>query len=209
MGERIHELTTEPALACMIPVFLLAPSPPLLFMGEEFAAAQPFLFFCDFGPELAQAVTQGRREEFARFKAFSDAAARVRIPDPGDAQTFAQTKLDWESLSREPHGAFLTLYRTLLEIRRREIVPRLAGMPAEQAGYTALGSRGLSAHWTLGDGARLALIANLGAVGLENVKAPAGEILYAADAAVAERLREEGTLPPWSTLWFLAPGIPV
>jgi 1,4-alpha-glucan branching enzyme len=48
-------------------IVLLSPSPPLLFMGEEFGADTPFLFFCDFGPELAAAVTQGRRREFARF----------------------------------------------------------------------------------------------------------------------------------------------
>ena len=35
------------------PCVLLAPSIPLLFMGEEFAADTPFLFFCDFGADLA------------------------------------------------------------------------------------------------------------------------------------------------------------
>ena len=54
----------------------------MLFMGEEFAARTPFLYFCDFGPELADAVPQGRREEFGRFAAFADEAARERIPDP-------------------------------------------------------------------------------------------------------------------------------
>ncbi len=57
-------------------VLLLAPSPPMLFMGEEFAAATPFQFFCDFEGELAAAVTEGRRREFAGFAAFADPATR-------------------------------------------------------------------------------------------------------------------------------------
>ena len=48
----------------------------MLFMGEEFATTQPFLFFCDFGPELANAVTEGRRREFSRFAHFADPAVR-------------------------------------------------------------------------------------------------------------------------------------
>ena len=51
---------------------LLAPQVPLMFMGEEWDAATPFLYFCDFHGELADAVRQGRRQEFARFEAFAD-----------------------------------------------------------------------------------------------------------------------------------------
>ena len=69
-------------------ILLLAPSPPLLFMGEEFGAETPFLFFCDFEKDLAAAVTAGRRNEFARFVQFSDPAERERIPDPNAAGDF-------------------------------------------------------------------------------------------------------------------------
>src|SRR5689334_4486368 len=63
-GERIACLSCAAALRAMVAVLLLAPSPPLLFMGEEFGATTPFLFFCDFSPDLAEKVRQGRREEF-------------------------------------------------------------------------------------------------------------------------------------------------
>ena len=53
-GERIDRLASPEALRAVTAVLLLAPSPPLLFMGEEFAAPEPFLFFCDFGDDLAQ-----------------------------------------------------------------------------------------------------------------------------------------------------------
>ena len=59
-------------------------------------AAQPFPFFCDFGPDLADAVREGRRDEFARFPEFQDPAARERIPDPLADATFASAKLGWE-----------------------------------------------------------------------------------------------------------------
>ena len=56
----------------------------MLFMGEEWASARPFQFFCDFEGELAQAVRDGRRREFAKFPAFADPDVRDRIPDPND-----------------------------------------------------------------------------------------------------------------------------
>ena len=94
-GERLCSLASEQALRAATTVLLLAPAPPLLFMGEEFGAATPFLFFCDFGPQLAAAVTAGRRREFARFARFSDAQAQAQIPDPNDVHTFESSKLDW------------------------------------------------------------------------------------------------------------------
>ncbi|MDH5265284.1 MAG: malto-oligosyltrehalose trehalohydrolase, partial [Betaproteobacteria bacterium] len=88
-GERVHALADpaleRAALACL----LLSPQIPMLFMGEEWAASTPFLYFCDFGPELARAVADGRRGEFARFAAFAGEAARASIPDPGALQTWS------------------------------------------------------------------------------------------------------------------------
>ncbi|PYX83975.1 MAG: malto-oligosyltrehalose trehalohydrolase, partial [Acidobacteria bacterium] len=92
-GQRLGSITDPRALRAAITVLLLAPSPPLLFMGEEFHAHTPFLFFCDFGGELAQAVTDGRRNEFARFARFSDPATRAQIPDPIAQETFERSKL--------------------------------------------------------------------------------------------------------------------
>ena len=43
---------------------------------------RPFAFFCDFDPDLAAAVREGRRREFAHFPDFQDENARERIPDP-------------------------------------------------------------------------------------------------------------------------------
>ena len=70
-GERLTTLVDPRALEAAIALVLLCPQIPLMFMGEEFASRTPFLFFTDHHGELADAVRNGRRNEFARFPAFS------------------------------------------------------------------------------------------------------------------------------------------
>ncbi|MGE5094084.1 MAG: malto-oligosyltrehalose trehalohydrolase, partial [Betaproteobacteria bacterium] len=83
LGERLTAIAKPEALRLAVATLLLAPSVPLIFMGEEFGSRTPFLFFCDFHGELERAVREGRRKEFASFERFRDARARERIPDPG------------------------------------------------------------------------------------------------------------------------------
>src|SRR5690606_14174365 len=94
-GERLASLVEPEPLRALTAVTLLAPSVPLLFMGEEWAARDPFYFFCDFSGDLADAIRNGRRREFEHFPDFRDSATRERIPDPGAPETFHQSRLDW------------------------------------------------------------------------------------------------------------------
>jgi len=201
-GDRLSELAKPRALMSAVSVLLLAPSPPLLYMGEEFAAAQPFLFFCDFGPELANAVTEGRRKEFGKFAAFNTPEARAKIPDPNDPKTFQQSKLDWDSLQRKPHADFLKLYKELLAIRREEIIPRLADMPGGKASFETFGKRGLQAHWPLAQGDVLHLSANLGDDAIAEVEPLPGRVLYVSAPTVTAAL-DKNVLPSWSVVWSL------
>ena len=185
-------------------MLLLAPQPPMLFMGEEFAAAQPFLFFCDFGPELARAVTEGRRREFARFARFADPAARARIPDPNAETTFAACVLDWSAVERAPHNAVLELHRRLLLLRKEWIVPRLAGMDNGAPHFELLSQRALAVSWRLGDGSRLSLLANLGEEAVASPP-PGGDLIFAS-ARLDDALIKGGQLPPWSAAWHLQAG---
>ena len=174
-GERLHALA-EPAreraaLACL----LLAPQIPMLFMGEEYAASTPFLFFCDFGAELAAAVREGRRAEFARFAAFGDPAARERIPDPGALATFETSKLRWEERERSPHAERLALVRELIGLRRRHIMPRLAGT---RSGRPQIVDGVLCVTWTMGDGALLRLLAHFGSAEATLPSSLEGETLW-------------------------------
>jgi malto-oligosyltrehalose trehalohydrolase len=200
-GERITSLAPEPAVRAVLAVLLLAPSPPLLFMGEEWAASTPFLFFCDFEPELARKVTAGRRSEFGSFAAFSAPAERERIPDPSAPETFEMSKLRWEESARTRHAAWLAYYTQLLRLRREEIAPRIAGVRGDAAGFETIGATGIRAHWRLADGSCLLLEANLGpnaARGFE--PAAAVRVLF---AAPPDAFGEEDAAP-WSVRWTLA-----
>lgn len=160
MGERLSSLgVATNALKTAVALQLLTPQIPLVFMGEEEGATSPFLYFTShMQPELAKAVREGRRKEFAGFPAFADPEARSRIPDPNEEST-------WE-LSRVPEKRNQTAnewrqwYRKLLALRYQYIVPRLQG--ARSMGARVLGEGAVSAIWQMGDGARLSLYCNLG-----------------------------------------------
>jgi maltooligosyltrehalose trehalohydrolase len=124
-GERISHLATPERLALARAALLLAPQIPLLFMGEEWAASSPFLFFVDFtdDPELSRAVRDGRRREFANFKSFAEQHGERQIPDPTDEETFRLSVLDWSEATRSPHAAVRGEVRRLLRLRHDEIVP--------------------------------------------------------------------------------------
>jgi malto-oligosyltrehalose trehalohydrolase len=143
-GERLLSLSNERSLKALSAIQLLAPSPPLLFMGEEWGCQQPFLFFCDFDGELGEAVRKGRREEFSRFASF-----RNSIPDPLAESTFRQCVLDW---TRRDAG-WLSHYKKLLQLRARAIAPRRFGPGT----YRLLGERAFEVKWS-----GLTLIANCG-----------------------------------------------
>lgn len=198
-GERLHQLAPPKAVRALTAILLLAPSPPLLFMGQEWAADQPFPFFCDFGPDLAHAVTEGRRREFARFPEFNDPAARERIPDPNAADTYARAILDFGAREDTTHKPWLDLHRALLALRRREIVPRLTNLAGATARHALIGDSGLSAHWRLGDGSTLSLLANLGDSTQPTLGRPSGRLLYTTRPGI----EEDGDLPPWTVLFYL------
>lgn len=124
-GARLsHEIdaSTYRAVSALL---LLAPQTPLLFMGQEWAASSPFLFFTDHEDELGRKVTEGRREEFRSFTAFADPSRRAAIPDPQSRETFERSRLGWHEVHELPHAGVLRLYQRLLELRRA--TPALAG----------------------------------------------------------------------------------
>jgi malto-oligosyltrehalose trehalohydrolase len=146
LGDRLTTLTHPDALKAAVTLQLLAPNIPLLFMGEERMGQAPFQFFTDFHGELATAVREGRRREFAAFTRFSGAD----IPDPNAIETFDRSKV-------APTGDD-SFHRALLAVRAREIVPRLPGTRTIDA--TPISDTAMIARWRLGDGAVLAMAAN-------------------------------------------------
>jgi malto-oligosyltrehalose trehalohydrolase len=202
LGERLSVLAPPGALRLGAATLLLAPSVPMLFQGEEFAARTPFLFFCDFHGELAKAVREGRRKEFASFARFSDPAARERIPDPNADETFNASKIHWGESTLADHRAALELHRKLLAIRKRDIVPHVPGA-SHEGKFAPIGERGVAVDWVLGDGARLHLRANFGDAPLSGVPPAAGEVLHTEGVVGNASPGRGGMLGPWSGAWTL------
>ena len=173
-------------------VYLLLPQTPMLFMGEEWGATEPFPFFCDFEGALADAVREGRRSEFARFPEFQDPAQRERIPDPLAASTFLSAKLDWSAMD----AGRLAHYTALLAARSRHIVPLLAEI-SHGGSATEHGDGAVMVRWQAGHGRTLALAANLSARHVEFPEAGGQPIWAEGDILPA--------LGPWSVRWSLEP----
>jgi maltooligosyltrehalose trehalohydrolase len=204
-GERIGQLAPLHAVRAAMEIFLLAPLPPMLFMGEEFAAATPFLYFCNFHGELASAVTNGRRNEFARFDKFRSPELRDRIPDPNAEETFLQSKLDWAAVELECHSRWLRLYRELLSIRRQAIVPLIGQISEAVIELYDEQARVSAVSWLVENGKQLELTANLSR---NSAVLPAGvlptrsssSLLYASSPECVTD-SEHTSLPPWSVIW--------
>jgi maltooligosyltrehalose trehalohydrolase len=103
----------------MTALLLLAPSTPLLFMGQEFAASAPFLYFADHAPELAKLVKAGRAEFLEQFRTIADPRMRDVLAPPHDRRTFEQCKLDFSE--REKHADLYQLTKDLLKLRREDL----------------------------------------------------------------------------------------
>jgi len=189
LGERLHQLCSPQSLKAATALLLLSPMIPLMFMGDESNAREPFLFFTDHHGELAEAVREGRRNEFKDFAAFQDPERRKRIPDPNALTTFLQTT---PSFHENEHTE---LYRQLLSLRHGHIVPHLPGSVALGAEVLAEGA--VSARWRLGNGSLLQIDLNLSATPLD----------YPATAPVLfETPANAGAhLPPYSARVTLSP----
>ncbi|MCC7547281.1 MAG: malto-oligosyltrehalose trehalohydrolase [Burkholderiales bacterium] len=200
LGDRIGRLAPAPALRAAVSILLLSPHVPLLFMGEEWNAPEPFLFFCEFDPELAAKVREGRRREFADFQRFHDPEARLLIPDPCDPATFERSRLDLAMAQHEPHRGWLALYRHLLGLRHREIIPRLPGCRSLEGGVGTHGE--ICVRWHMGDGAVLRLLANLGPTSTTRPMHTGGRLLYTTHPEFGAA-HTGSALAPWCVVWSL------
>jgi maltooligosyltrehalose trehalohydrolase len=193
-GERLSARADSAALEAALAITLLAPMPPLMFMGEEWGSTTPFPFFCDFHGGLADAVRSGRRAEFkAAYEAFGP-----EIPDPLADHTFDAAVLDWHERATPNAGARLDFVRRLLMTRRAEIAPYLLGArfgpPAIRSGEGVI-----SACWRLANAHELQLLANLtGAAAPRPAAVSAGRPIWGGKPA--------DVLAPWSVFWSIGAG---
>jgi maltooligosyltrehalose trehalohydrolase len=201
-GERLSQLSPEPALRAATTLLLASPMIPLMFMGDEWGASEPFQFFTSFHGELAEAVRNGRRSEFKAFSAFQDPERRAKIPDPNAKATFDASRPAFDQFEKHQRGPWVELYVHLLSLRRRDLIPRLPG--AVSKGVTLLGEKAVSARWKLGDGSTWQIDLNL------NEQPVAAELPFEThrlfDSRGPEaRLDTPGMLPGYTALVSLIP----
>ncbi|MDR6661520.1 malto-oligosyltrehalose trehalohydrolase [Tardiphaga sp. 37S4] len=187
LGDRLETLAKPEAIEAALAITLLAPMVPMLFQGEEWGSKVPFPFFCDFEGDLANAVRNGRKKEFASaYEKYRD-----EIPDPLDESSFRSAFVDWDNRETTVGKTRLTLVRELLALRKQHIVPRLAGARFGQAEASDDGL--LTAFWTMGDGSRLHLMANLSDKAVNAAPPSTGTTIWGNTTT--------GVGTPWSVVW--------
>ncbi len=195
-GERIGRIAAPEAMRAISAVYLLLPQVPMLFMGEEWGASEPFAFFCDFDGELAETVCRGRRAEFAKFPEFRDADSREKIPDPQSEDTFGLAKLAWDRITQPVHAECLERYRRILKVRREVLAPVFGEISGKAGDYETVAEGAVVVRWPMGGARELTLCANLSDQRVRGFPAGTGAVLW----------KEGETEPdsgfgPWAVRW--------
>ncbi|PWU10276.1 MAG: malto-oligosyltrehalose trehalohydrolase [Verrucomicrobia bacterium] len=114
-GTRLSQLISAPAYRTLSALLCLSPYTPLIFMGQEWAASTPFLYFTDHDAEFGAEVTKGRQQEFSEFAEFT----KQIIPDPQADTSFLQSKLQWAESEQGEHAQVCALYSECLHLRKK------------------------------------------------------------------------------------------
>ncbi|KAA0687993.1 malto-oligosyltrehalose trehalohydrolase [Neorhizobium sp. P12A] len=188
LGDRMITYRSLEPIKAVTAIYLLSPQIPMLFMGEEWGAREPFPYFCDFDEGVNEKVRNGRREELSRLPGFD----AVDLVDPTAKATFEMAMLDWSRLGGTDCSEMLAFYKSLLAVRHKRIVPLL-----ERAGGgsgTFRRDRSVTAvDWALAGGAKLHLVANLSDQPARIASPPLGERIFPPSST-----SENNILSPWS-----------
>lgn len=161
-GERISKLVDKELLKAAVCTYILSPSVPMLFMGEEWCASSPFLYFCDYDGFLAEAVNNGRKEEFKNFSAFQNPEIRDSIPDATSVNSFYKSKLNHNERDYGFHKDFFEYYKKLLALRKQHIIPLIKRINQLLTSYTLINDSAFEVNWCTKDMRKLVMLANWG-----------------------------------------------
>jgi len=208
-GERLTTLAHPLALHAAQALLLLSPQIPMLFMGEEFDAVQPFYYFTSHrNEELVQAIRDGRRREFSHFPQFSDPEVLDQLPDPNSFSTFIASIP--EPAPAPASVACLNRVAQLLRIRSLHVAPFLRGAHAIEA--RAIGPKAVNARWMLANRTVLNITVNLApeaiTEAIDDLAVAAGADVLFDSGAVLETLAA-GRFPGYSVLALREPAQPM
>jgi malto-oligosyltrehalose trehalohydrolase len=204
-GERLSHLTTPDLYKLCAAVYLLAPSVPMLFMGEEWAASTSFLYFCDFPEELASAVKEGRRKEFSKFPEFCLPESVKAIPDPTDEETFNKSVLNWNEINEKYHSEVLEYYKTLIRLRKEYVIPVLCNIDQEKTSCSLFNDYAFCAIWHV-EGEKpsvLKLFANFGDKPVMTGGIHCEKSFMESEKGVFRELEKTKKLMPFCVCWSL------
>jgi maltooligosyltrehalose trehalohydrolase len=208
-GERLGHRLTFPRQKLAAATVLLSPFVPLIFMGEEYAEPNPFLYFTDHEDlALVEAVRAGRREAFS-LQETDDAA-----PDSQGVSTFERSKVQPELHREGEHRALHTFYRELLALRRD--LPILTDPHAPRDVIEREDQRLFILHARSDAAETIAVLGFADTESRVSLPIPAGDWVKRLDAGdtrflgdgsiVPDRLHSDGmvelTLPPHAVLLF-------
>jgi len=194
-GDRMITYRPLEPLKAVTAVYLLSPQIPMLFMGEEWGVREDFHYFCDFDEDLNEKVRAGRREELARLPGFDS----DDLLDPTAKSMFEAAKLNWLKLSEPDASEMLAFYRSLLALRHQRIVP-LVKDAGGGAGRFRQGGKVTGVEWTLKNGEKLNLLANLSVETGSVADLPVDEVIFTLGSATCE------TLGPRAVVFSIASG---
>ncbi len=189
-GDRMISSHPIEAIKAIAAIYLLSPQIPMLFMGEEWGAADPFPFFCDFDEELNAKIRLGRKEELKRLPGFEAEDAC----DPTAEATFRSAKLRWDKMNE--NRAIGDYYEQLLKLRHQVIVPLLSDARNCVATYDPDASP-FRVRWQMGP-SNLHLVANLSNTPVM-LKSPNEVQAFFSLGSTANN-----SMGPWAVVWSLS-----
>lgn len=203
-GERLSSIVSIEKYKAAACLYLLCPSIPMLFMGEEWACDESFLFFCDLGEELADSIREGRRKEFSEFHQFRDPKVRETIPDPLSQNTFKKSILNWQIDNIERQKDCLQFYKTLLCTRKEYIIPIMKQCKTINTNFEIINRYAFCVNWFNNDKIPiLTVIANMGNDIIPQTSVSKGNIIAKSNETGLDSFIKNGILSSNSVYWFL------
>jgi maltooligosyltrehalose trehalohydrolase len=196
-GERLEQLVGMQKAKLAAAVVFTAPFLPMIFMGEEWAAATPWMYFADFqDPELRKAVSEGRKRDFQHFGWDND------VPDPSDPETFERSKLQWEELNQPEHHGMFQWYRDLIHLRRKTLALNLGDFNRMEVHHSEEG------RWIYTDRGNIRTMINFADTDAEFAVESGSELLLSSGPA-PERHADCVRVPPLSVAVYHWPPRPL
>ncbi len=207
-GERLRTLVPPGAAPLATLLALLTPATPMLFFGEEFGSAAPFLYFADWQGELRAAVREGRKREFGHAARGAD-GREIDLPDPCSAETFDASRPDEKERESQEGGRWQEMVTAALTVRKKHIAPRQHLLATGHHTAHRVGESGIHVCWRYADGQALVLELNLGS---QPVSAQRDMTELTDPALLFAHAWPEGTAdgvwPAWAARWQMGRSAP-